>query len=87
MAEVFSNSPCMLGKRVLNAHPHTLMGAGGQLDFSSKKRRLGHGAADQGESNGIRATAPLVSSLFRRPGSAFPRSGALLLPQPPCLFL
>lgn len=45
MAEVFSNSPCMLGKRVLSPHPHSLMG--GQLDFSSKKRRLGLGA-DQG---------------------------------------
>ena len=45
MAEVFSNSPCMLGKRVLSPHPHSLMG--GQLDFSSKKRRLGLGT-DQG---------------------------------------
>lgn len=49
MAEVFSNSPCMLGKRVLSPHPHSLMG--GQLDFSSKKRRLGLGA-DQGEAGG-----------------------------------
>ncbi|CAM9694615.1 unnamed protein product [Ectocarpus fasciculatus] len=48
MAEVFSsNSPCMLGKRVLSPHSHgTLMG--GQLDFSSKKRRLGHGLDQAG---------------------------------------
>ncbi|CAM9990906.1 unnamed protein product [Scytosiphon promiscuus] len=47
MAEVFSsNSPCMLGKRVLSPHAHGTMMAG-QLDFSSKKRRLGQGA-DQG---------------------------------------
>lgn len=50
MAEVFSSSsPCMLGKRVLSPHSHgTLMG--GQLDFSSKKRRLGQGA-EQGAKN------------------------------------
>ncbi|CAN0505517.1 unnamed protein product, partial [Ectocarpus sp. 12 AP-2014] len=48
MAEVFSsNSPCMLGKRVLSPHSHgTLMG--GQLDFSSKKRRLGQGLDQAG---------------------------------------
>eukprot|EP00903_Cladosiphon_okamuranus_P016127 g14883.t1 len=48
MAEVFSgNSPCMLGKRVLSPHSHGSTLVGGQLDFSSKKRRLGQGA-DQG---------------------------------------
>lgn len=49
MAEVFSSSsPCMLGKRVLSPHSHSSTLMGGQLDFSSKKRRLGQGAADQG---------------------------------------
>ena len=49
MAEVFSsNSPCMLGKRVLSPHSHSSTLIGGQLDFSSKKRRLGQGT-DQGE--------------------------------------
>lgn len=46
MAEVFSNSPCMLGKRVLS--PHSSHGLVGQLDFSSKKRRFALGS-DQGE--------------------------------------
>lgn len=48
MAEVFSNSPCMLGKRVLSPHSSRRDGLVGQLDFSSKKRRYGHGT-DQGE--------------------------------------
>ena len=53
MAEVFSgNSPCMLGKRVLSPHAHGSTLIGGQLDFSSKKRRLGQGA-DQGMSKGV----------------------------------
>lgn len=72
MADVFSStSPCMLGKRVLSPHSHgsTSSGStliGGQLDFSSKKRRLGQ-EADQGKQTskhvGARSThahAPLV---------------------------
>lgn len=59
MAEVFSNSPCMLGKRVLS--PHSSHGLVGQLDFSAKKRRFAHGL-DQGESTAVAEREFLIES-------------------------
>ncbi|CAM9510550.1 unnamed protein product [Ascophyllum nodosum] len=68
MAEVFSKSPCSLGKRVLSPHA--------QLDFSSKKRRFGQ-EPDQGSFD-----RPDAAEFLGRPSSPF-RAGKRARPLSP----
>ncbi|CAN0275329.1 unnamed protein product, partial [Pylaiella littoralis] len=86
MADVFSStSPCMLGKRVLSPHSHSSSSStfiGGQLDFSSKKRRLGQDA-DQGTSDhhhhqGQRSPSPMRTGKRARPLSPLQPSSHFL---------
>ena len=82
MAEVFSgNSPCMLGKRVLSPHSHGALMGGGQLDFSSKKRRLGQGAAEQGGRRAGKMKSKKGSRQESSPVMVEPHPSLILYPQ------